>query len=232
MTYKQVISQLSNEVQDKRAWPDDTTKLQQQLDLLYVAALSVGVDVPLHRLKLEETDLYGESVQKLPVKYNGTYTEVDGTIDENTMASPLKKFSFPETIFDDRDDLGVSTVQVNGDSFYQEEFLPLNSLKHCAENVFQQNEVRVGADARHRMFYVINGLDVVLVHAKRFVKPDPVSTGEDGSYEDAIFPFTGRELQRCLHIVSAHVNGVTIRDSAAVTFQSMLERFYGGNTNE
>jgi hypothetical protein len=229
MKYSEVINLVDRELRDQEAWPDDSSALQRQLDLLYLAYEAIASEIPLNRLDLETKYLDGDDVAPYEASYNGLHMEMDNNSTPQNITSRLKRYSLPNDIFDLREeDLGINYVSVNRDIIYPDEFLPIQSIKHCAKNKVQESEVRVGFDNKGTFLYVMNGLEVELNYAPLKEKPNTQDSGNEGSYKDMEYPLNIKDTQRAVHLVAYHVSGVTIRDSAAAQFHALLENEYAG----
>lgn len=200
MTYQDFISLVGREVLDRRAWPSDGTKLQEQIDLAYVSGLAVATELPLTRFTLSIAPLTLQSV---------------------VPSSTTETYLFPGSIFSERQDLGVNAIIINGKDVFLSESVPVSSVYQAGENEFQSTENLFSVDLAGRKVYVNNATTVGMSHFPRPVKPTT------GNYTSADYFIPTKDAQRAVHVVSSHVSGSRIRDNAAATFQSMLEQYYG-----
>ena len=199
MKYSDFITLVSREVRDSRAWPDDQSKLDEQLSLSHVAVLSVAANVPAQRLSSSTETLTGEVV---------------GTTE-------TKRYPLPDDLFDIRDDAGIKNITIDGEPKWIHETLSPNSVIRAGKNSFQKDEPLFAVDISSKEMYVNGATEVKVDYA-----PEPsAATAANYDSEDLI-PLSEKDVQRAVHIVSAHVSGVQIRDNAASTFHSMLEQFY------
>lgn len=199
MTYQDFISLVNREVRDSRAWPNDTSKLQEQLDLAYVATLSVAIDIPTGRFALSNDSLSGTAI---------------GT-------SATEEFDLPADVFDDRDDLGIHNIVINGVPRWPFESIRVDSVLRSGGNPFADDKDLFSIDLSGRKIFANNATTLSLNYIPRPEKPTDQNYTSSGNY-----PLKEKDAQRAVHIVAAHLSGVQIRDNASATFHSMLEQTY------
>lgn len=197
-TYKEAIGRISNAVRDKEAWPDDSSKLQEQLNLLFVATLAVGADIPLDRLSLAESTL--------------SSTSLDGT---------TKIYDFPDNLFHLRGDRGIHSFDMDGEIKFPDQQVQYQTVINSGKNGFQNHQKLFTIDLNGNRMYANAVNTLKLKHAKMFTKPTAGDYDTSGN-----FPLNEKDGQRAVHLVAYHVSGVTIRDSAAAQFHALLENEY------
>lgn len=200
MKYNEFINLVSREVMDRRAWPDDSTKLQEQIDLAYVAGLAVATELPLTRFNLIFASLAEDS---------------------SVSGSTTKVYSFPANVFDERQDLGVNAVRIDGKERFIGDSMPLPSVYRAGENPIQSAQKFFAVDLIGRKVYANSASSVGVTYLPRPVKPTT------GNYASVDYFIPTKDAQRAVHVVASHISGVRIRDNAAAAFQSMLEQYYG-----
>lgn len=198
-SYQDAINRVSQKLRDVGAWPDDATKIDEQLMLLYVAGLTVARSVPLHRLTLVNSGALSPSIP-------GPSENVD-------------LYELPGNVFRIRDDLGVAFVVLD-DRFNDLRFgLPLNSFLRLSTNTLYRDRTLFSLDYSSKKLFVMNADDVKIRHVPIFTKPASASV-DFPLPEDTDFEFA-------CSIVSNHVAGETTRDAAQANFQAFLTQLYG-----
>lgn len=198
MTYSEFIAMVSREVLDRRAWPNDGTKLQEQVDLSYVAGLAVACELPLSSFNLATTNM--------------SATEIGGT--------GVYQGDLPGNLFTERDDLGVHNFIIGGIPRYAHEQLPVQSVFKAGANLIQSGQKFFAIDISGRKLFTSGNNTMAVVH---FPTPSKPAVGAVGT-QDYFLP--EKHSQRAVHIVASHLSGSRIRDNAAASFQSMLGQFY------
>ncbi len=206
--YSDIIPRLNNELRDAEAWPDDASKLDEQLNLLYNAALAIGKSVPLSRLTLSESgSLAGLLANGVKLKW---YSLDQENIFSSRYAPGIGVL-----------DYGIAAIII--DDIYYSPGMALNvdTILTISNYEFQNDRVLFALDYPNQRLYVMNAdTDVKLYHAKGFTRPI------NGAVD---WPLSNDNLtQRAIHIVGAHVSGVTIKDPAGSQFQALLEQTYAG----
>lgn len=208
MKYSAVIPFLDAELRNEEAWPDATTKVDEQINLLYIAALSVYKEIPL----LRTTVLIVESASLATTTFGSN--------------SQLKRVTLPETIFDLRPDYGIATYRLDNVDFTIDQAVSKDSILSIGDNKTHTGNTLFALDQDNNQLYVANVADVKLFHVPIFTKPtndDDVNT----DYENLDWPLKpGTDTQRAIHVVAAHISGSTIRDSANAQFQALLQEVY------
>lgn len=198
-TYKEAIARISNAVRDKEAWPDDTSKLQEQLNLLFVATVAVGSDIPLGRLTLVTSSALSA-------------TSLRGT---------TRFFELPSNLFQMRADRGIHSFDMDGDIKFPHQQVQYSTVIMAGQNGFQNHQKLFSIDLDGNRVYANATTTLKLKHVPEFTKPT------DQDYDTAgNFPLGEKDGQRAVHLVAYHVSGVTIRDSAAAQFHALLENEY------
>lgn len=212
-TYDDIIPRLAYELRDEEAWPSDTSKLAEQLNLLYNAALAIGRSIPLGRLTLVE------SAALTGVLASGTgcnrydLGEVDAFSDRYSKELGISDF-------------GIASVRLEGVDYNMSLAIPVPSILTIAKQPFQQDQVYFALDFDNAQIYAMNVTELKLFHVPKFVVP-ATTTGAADSSDTLLFPIENdNDLQRVIHIVAAHVSGVTIKDPAGAQFQALLEQTY------
>ncbi len=202
-TYSDAISRLNQKLRDFEAWPNDSSKVDEQLWLLHNAVIAVLKGVPLERLAKEPSPAF---------------------VDDDSGHPNIKRFEFPADTFWFRDDMGISAFYLDGTIHYKTQAIPPESLFMIADNLLHKHRVLFGFDRAERALFASNTDEV---KANRFAVPPPPSEVEDS------FPIVyGNDFEVATTIVAAHVTGETIRDNEQPAFQAFLARIYGDDVNE
>lgn len=203
MKYDAFIDQVHRNVREESAWPTSTSATQEQIDLAYIAALAVMSDVPLSQLSTSEETLTGTGIG----------------------SGSVKKYPLPADIIDTREDLGMAYIDVDGDPIYPHRFMPVESVMASGDNSIQSASKYAALDVPGKIAFVTGATAVKFVGA---LTPDKPPVGDIGT---ADYPLSGLKAERAVQIVSMHINGVTIRDSAAAQFNALLQKQYAGGQN-
>lgn len=203
MKYDAFISLVEQEVRSEDAWPTDSSKIGRQIELSYLAALAVMVELPLSRLTVVETSLTLGSA----------------------MAGNLYQVAMPSDMFDLRNDFGINRFEIDGRVYLRRQGIPVEAILHMAENGIFNNDVFFSVDPEGRHFYFMNPTTASVYHAKLPAKP------ADGDVSTADYPLEDKDAHRAVQVVAFHLNGVTIRDTAAAQFNALLEKQYGEPLN-
>lgn len=199
-TYQEAIDRLGQKLRDTEAWPDDASKLSEQLHLLFNAALAVGKSVSLKRLLVVESEALTKS--------------------QDPIRADVHRFSFPADIFRLREDLGIDRFLLDDEEYEITEMLPMSSLVRMSETSIHADRVLFSVNLLTRALFAQNVEEAKLLYVKQFTKPANAA---------ADFPLPDdNDLELAASIVAAHVAGETIRDPAQATFQSLLMQMYGG----
>lgn len=211
MTYDQLIPRLDNELRDEEAWPSAASKIDEQINLLYVAGLAVAREISLNRLSLGESAALTGSV-------------VDGAI---------KAYAMPDDVFDLRwpprqteelvypGDMGISKLRLDGVDKLLSQAIPTQSLFELANRMIYKSRYLFSLDFEGNQVYATNVDSLKLYYAPKPTRPT------SSNYTTTTWPLQDdTDTERAVHIVAAHVNGVTIKDPAASQFQSLLTQLY------
>jgi len=218
ITYDKLIPRLDNELRDEEAWPSGTSKLDEQLNLLYNAALAIGKTLPLARLSLADSSvLSGTSIGQ---RSEDAYDVV-------------KKYPIPNDAFSLRFDtkngpidLGIAYFLLDGHIVPPDHSIPKNTLLSLGNRKFQGKRKLLALDYGNGLVYASNVTELKVNYVASFTRPKN-TTGNPDSYDTLQWPFNDdNDTERAVHLVAAHVSGVTIRDPAMAQFQSMLEETY------
>lgn len=212
MTYKEVITLLGRELLDKRAWPDDATKLVEQLDLLYAAGLAVGSLLPLSRFTLISAALQDNGVTESPLSYD-----------------------LPDDLFTYRDDLGIQRYKFDGKTFYPHQSSAYERVQMMANNSLHEYTLAFITDTQAHKLYLSSLCDVSMHYLPLFTKPkeqDNATNDDPAFYERMDYPLKDNDARRAIHLVAAHKSGVTIRDNAMAVFHNMLAETYANVRRE
>lgn len=219
MTYQEIIPRLDHELRDEEAWPNDTSKILEQINLLYNAALAVGRTVPLGRLPLEESaSLTGVQAKGVVDRYDLNEASIE--------------------IFDLRyapdigvTDMGIAKVRLDAEDYTLDQAIDPKTILSLGNSGFHKNRVLFALDFPNDQIYASNVTALTLYHAQKFTRPtyDAGSPDPNTDYTNLDWPLQNdNDTQRVIHIVAAHVSGVTIKDPAGAQFQSLLEQTYAG----
>jgi hypothetical protein len=203
MTYKDFINRVNNKIRFSNDWPGIDNLTQEQVDLSYLAALSVASEISISSFK---------------------DSQFTATLLTNERAlKNISQYQLPETLFRYRQDLGITSVEVNGYPYQLDEAQPLTTLRRLSLNPYYKDETYFSVNIADRRFYSFQGCEIVINHLKEFEKPALLSIKEDPSPE---YPLEGTHSERAASIVATHVQGEKSRDTAAAQFQALLQRQY------
>lgn len=220
MLYSEVIPRLDHELRDEEAWPDDTSKILEQINLLYNAALAVGREIPLGRLSLTETSS--------PLSATSINTNVD-RYDLNESGVNIFDLRYSPDI--GVTDMGIATLRLDGNDYLPSQGITRESLLALANNSIHSGRVLFAIDYPNEQIYAMNVTTLNLYYAQKFIRPtyDAGSPDPNTDYTNLDWPLSNdTDTERAIHIVAAHVSGVTIKDPAGAQFHALLEQTYGG----
>lgn len=205
-TYDEIIPLLSNELRDEEAWPTDSSKKAEQVNLLYQAAIAVAKDIPLGRLNLVDSAALTEITTGEIYQYD--IKEID-----------LCSF---------REDDGLAYLILDGQQFPFSQAISEDAMLKVSGGLMHENRILFSLNLRTKVIYASNITELKLRHVKDFTPPVSSTTGSTNSSDTLLFPLQpGNDTERVIHIVAAHVSGVTIKDPAGAQFQALLEEIYG-----
>ena len=206
MTYANLITRLSYELRDPSAWPADSSKQAEQLNLLYNAALAVASVIPLGRLTLvSSATLTGIAQGSLLKRYDLRAVGVD--------------------IFDSRysaitgvQDMGIASIRLDGQDNTPSGGISVESIQAIGNQSLHAGQDFFALDYDHAQLYITGDPIVTLWYVKK--PPYPAAPADT-------WPLANdNDTERAIHITAAHVNGVTVRDSAATQMQALLQKTY------
>lgn len=202
MNYEEFIDRVGEQVREESAWPDDQSRLSEQVHMSFLAALAVGAELPLNRLELTSSTLSG-----------------------NSSVGTASTYPLPNDVYDLRGDLGFSHIEIDGTPYYSSKAIPVDNLFHMAESSVHADAVAFSFDSRSKNVFVINATTVDYVGARQ---PSEPATGDVSTTD---YPLAETDAERAAQLVAFHVNGVPLRDTAAAQFNALLMNKYGANTN-
>lgn len=201
-TYQDAITRLNQKLRDTEAWPDDGSKLEEQLYLLYNAAIAVLKGVPLSRLPQSES----------------------GALVDEAIGEAVKEFALPDDIFFYRTDAGLSALFFDGKLYYPRQAIPKESVVALNDNFMHRGSVLFAVDVAGQK---VTASNVASATIRYFPEPAiPANDTEQYPLPD------GNDYELAMSVVSTHVSGETIRDSGQSTFQTFLTQLYGDDINE
>lgn len=217
MTYQEAIARLDHELRDEEAWPSDTSKIDEQINLLYNALLAVARTIPLGRITtLTESDALTGSVAKGTVK---RYDLGQGSI------NPFDLRYAPELGIED---MGIAALRLDSIDYNLFQSVSVPAILGAGDGGVQAGRTLFALDFPNDQIYATNVTDFKLYHVPSPTRPQNTSGNAD-SYDTLAVPLADQnDLQRVIHIVAAHVSGVTIKDTAGAQFQALLEETYSG----
>jgi hypothetical protein len=101
------------------------------------------------------------------------------------------------------------------------ESIVYQSVVRASTNAFQASNILFNVDPKSRCIW-FTGASVVRIN--HFAVPTKPATGAVGSTD--IF-LAGNNVDEAVQIVSAHVNGVTVKSPSAAQFAIILSEMYG-----
>jgi hypothetical protein len=211
MTYQDIIALVGNELRDVEAWPDDATKLQEQIDRIYDNLKVLAAGVPIQMLTPE----VGKSEELTPTNSDGRgYYEAD----------------IPADVFSSRPDLGVRHVDVFNSNLsmrlriFGEEFLSVVAIKQLSGSSVFSGDIRIGIDERAGKVFASNLQQDTKLQFYYIPAPQKPTTEQVG--ESGFVPIKKLMVPTLIQMVAAHVSGVTIRDPEAMQVHGALARTY------
>lgn len=201
MKYSDFIDRVNDKVRIEDEWPASGSATQEQVDLSYVAALTVAAGLPLSAFQPADFD--------------------SSALTGATSVLPaLDKYALPSTVFRYRDDLGITSIFLDGVEYMLSEANPLDTLRNFAQNAIYKGAKMFTADLKDRLLYVLNTQEVKLNHLKEPAKPDP------GDVSSTDYPLDGTHAEQAASIVASHVMGELKRDMGGAQFQAILQKQY------
>lgn len=196
-TYQDAIDRLGEKLRNEEAWPDDATKLSEQLHLLYNAAIAVLRGLPAPRLPDVESP----------------------TLPDTEVNDFLSYYDLPTLTFKYRPDSGIKTILLDGDIYFTTMALPLETIKELSKSLMHRDRIMFAFDMPSQRIYATN---VTSVKINYFQTP-PVPVDGSSTYPLS----DDNDFELAMSVVAAHVSGETIRDSGQSTFQTFLTQLYG-----
>ena len=216
-TYQDLIGRLDHELRDEEAWPNDTSKIAEQVNLVYNALLAVARTIPLARL----TTLT-ESAALSGVQAKGTVKRYD--LGQGSINPFDLRYSPEEGV----QDMGIAALRLDSVDYNLMQSIGVKAILEAGDGGIQSGRTLFALDFPNDQIYATNVTDFKLYHVPNPTRPK-TTTGNADSYDTLDVPLADQnDYQRVIHIVAAHVSGVTIRDSAGAQFQSLLEQTYAG----
>ena len=203
MDYPDIITQLDTEIRDKEAWPDDTSKLAEQLRLIYAAAIAImSVDDLAHFQTVDSPALIKVPDFENPAEYE-----------------------LPDNVFKYREDLGINRaifettygVWIQKNITQQQ---PFETIYDMADNTFHKRNILFNIKYPERRMIAIHTNNAKIRYVPLPERPDTTT------YETLEYPIDDNDAKRAKHMVAAEVSGKTIRDPALSQFQSILSKTY------
>lgn len=201
MKYSDFIDRVNDKVRTDDEWPESANVTQEQVDLAFLAALSVASVMPLSAFR------------------SADFTN-DALASATSILDGLDKYVLPATVFRYRTDLGINSITIDGLEYQLSEAQPVLGIRQKARNKLYDGAVMFSADLTDRLLYVLNGQEVKLSHLTEFTKPEIANIGADD------YPLFGTFAEQAAAIVAMHVSGELKRDPAAAQFQAMLRQQY------
>lgn len=211
INYDDIILRLNAELRDEEAWPSDTTKTAEQINLLYMAALAVAREVSLNRLALSESSTLSGTVINGAIK---SYALPDDIFDLRWPPRRTETMIFPG-------DMGISKLRFDGVDKLLQQAIPVQSLFEIANRLLHKSRYLFALDFNGNQIYATNVDDFKLYYVPKPARPTT------SNYTTLTWPLQNdSDTQRAVHIVANHVSGVTIKDPAGAQFQSLLSQVY------
>lgn len=204
MNYDGFIDRVNDKVRTDDEWPVSVSATQEQVDLSYIAAIAVASKLPLSA-------------------FTGSFFTDTALTGATSVLTALDKYVLPNTMFRYRNDLGISTVDIDGVEYQLFEAQNAQTIRQKARNALYKDAVLFSIDPKDRIMYVLNGQSVKLRHLTEFAKPALASI------TSTTYPLDGVHLEQAASIVATHVLGELKRDPAGAQFQSLLNNIYSTN---
>ena len=202
-TYEDVITQVEREIREHDAFPDASTKLDEQLEAIHRYAVGLQRDLPLAKLPVEKSS----TLTKAAV-FNGLLQEADLPSDANFT----------------RDDFGISQIQIvdgggNEEYFTLGELMPFSILKDAADNSYQTDNLMASLDPSKRKIYTFaNIADIFVFYNKQQVLAD------DTNYTTTDINLDENMIDVLVEAVCAHFTSVNAKDLSASQIHSTLSQ--------
>lgn len=207
MNYDAFLDRVNDKVRTDEEWPVSGSATQEQVDLSYIAAIAVASVLPLSAFRTSD------------------FT-ADALTNPTSLLDGYDKYAIPTTAFRYRNDLGINSIIIDDFEYQLSEAQPVQTLRQMAQNALFKGAVMFSADLKDRLFYVLNGQEVIISHLTEFSKP---ALADIGTTE---FPLFGTHAEQAASIVAMHVTGELKRDPAAAQFQALLRQNYVTNVSE
>lgn len=200
-TYKQVIDLLELQVRNFDAFPDESTKLQEQINAVYRYSVALAKSMPFSKLVLSNSE---------NLATEGLYTDSD-----------LVEASLPDDINNTREDLGVHLLNFAGvnKSVTVFESSPIETVKMCARNLFHKGTFVFTFDAGAKKIYTLATHTPVTVE---YAPKIPEATIE--TYEDTNVPLDNNTIEVLVEALAAQFTSVNARDLSASQIHSTLSQ--------
>jgi len=209
-TYKNIIDALELQVRNFDAFPDETTKLQEQVNAVYRYAVAIAKSLPLHKFQLKVSEeLAGEVV------FNG-----------------LNGYAMPDDINETRPDAGVHFINFKG---CQKQVTvlqsnPIETVKRARGNFFQKGTFLFTFDpTSKKIFSAPSNAPITLEYAPKITKAttveyDPEEESTFVSYENVVVPFDDNSIEVLVEALAAQFTSVNARDLSASQIHSTLSQ--------
>lgn len=201
-TYQDVIDKVERELREHDAWPDASTKVQEQIDAIYRYALALSKELPLQRLQVAKSSALS------------TASFYDGLLQEADM---------PADVNDARDDLGILQVELEGDTgesnrYHILESVPFDTLKAAAENFYQEyNDLFTVDMGSRKVFFPANIQNAYVRYAAKVQSTSTTALG-------ATIPLDDNTVEVLVEAVCAHFTSVNAKDLSASQIHSTLSQ--------
>lgn len=196
MKYSDFIALVDRELREKEAWPAASSKLQEQVDRCFAAILAVAATAPLQRLPIDDETLV-------------------------VTGSKLKKAALPDDLFTMRDDLGIKLFEFDSTHFRTiATNMSFESVERASRNSFQSSNILLSVDPANSCLWFTGATTVDLYYAPIPIKP---ATADIATTD---VPLDDLHIEQAVQIVSAHVNGVTVKNEAGARFATILHQLY------
>lgn len=202
MNYDDFIDRVNDKVRTDDEWPTSGSVTQEQVDISFIAGLAVAATLPLS--VFSSADFTTQALSS-----------------PTTVYKRLERFDMPTDVFRYRDDLGITSILIDGFEFSLNEAIPINLLRAKAQNELYQDATLFSADTADRRVTVLAvDEDVELKYLPEFSKP---ATADIGS---TAYPLEGTHAEQAASVAATHALGELRRDNAGAQFQAILERQY------
>jgi len=201
MNYDGFIDRVNDKVRTDDEWPVSASATAEQVELSYLAAIAVAATLPLSA-------------------FTGSFFTDTALTGATSVLPALDKYVLPNTMFRFRDDLGISTVSIDGIEYQLFEAQNAQTIRQKARNNLYKDSVLFSIDLKDRLLYVLTGQSVKVRHLTEFTKPAVADIGS------TTYPLTGTHAEQAATIAASHVLGELKRDPAGAQFQTLLNNIY------